>query len=97
MAKQYSIAEARDHLPRIVHEVEDGQTIELTRRGKPVAVVLSLRDYEQLSPGNETYADALLRWRAKYAREIEEANITPEYFDSLRDRSPGRNGRWPED
>ena len=37
MSKQYSIAEARDNFPRVVHEAETGEAVELTRRGKPVA------------------------------------------------------------
>jgi prevent-host-death family protein len=49
MSKQYSVAEARERLARVVQEVEQGTTVELTRRGKPVAVVLSLDTYERLS------------------------------------------------
>ena len=99
MAKQYSIAEARDHLPRIVHEVEDGGPVELTRRGKPVAVVVSIRDYERKPRRGrkKDFWEALVEWRAKNWREIREANLGPEYFDSLRDRSPGRDWQWPED
>jgi antitoxin Phd len=48
--KQYSIAEARDRLPALVHEVEENGPVELTRRGKPVAVVLSMQEYERLQP-----------------------------------------------
>jgi prevent-host-death family protein len=42
MSKRYSIAEARNHLPAIVHDAERGKPIHLTRRGKPVAVLLSI-------------------------------------------------------
>ena len=49
MAKRYSIAEARSNLPTIVDQVEAGQEIELTRRGKAVAVVLSLRELRAAS------------------------------------------------
>jgi prevent-host-death family protein len=44
MSKQYSIAEARRNLPTLVNEVESGTEVELTRRGTPVAVVVSLED-----------------------------------------------------
>ena len=43
MVKKYSIAEARTHLPTIIDEAEAGLEIELTRRGKPVAVIVSPR------------------------------------------------------
>jgi prevent-host-death family protein len=49
MQKQFSIAEAKNRLPTIVHSVENGPSVELTRRGKPVAVILSIQEYERLS------------------------------------------------
>ncbi len=50
MAKQYSISAARNSLPSIIREVERGSAVELTRRGKRVAVLLSTREHEQLKP-----------------------------------------------
>jgi prevent-host-death family protein len=44
MPKRYSIAEARSNLPSIVGQAEAGREIELTRRGKPVAVLVSLQE-----------------------------------------------------
>jgi prevent-host-death family protein len=49
MEKQFSIAEAKSKLPAIIHSVEDGPSVKLTRHGKPVAVLLSIREYEQLA------------------------------------------------
>lgn len=88
MGQQYSIAQARDHLPAIVHEVEQGQPVELTRRGKPVAVLLSASEYRRLSRSRPSFMEAVERWRRSV--DLEELNIGPEYFDALRDRSPGR-------
>ena len=44
MQKQFSISEAKNRLPSIIHihYVEEGPYVELTRRGKPVAVLLSI-------------------------------------------------------
>ena len=47
----YSIAEARNHLTRMVREVERGKTVGLTRRGRLVAVVLSEPEYRRLGAG----------------------------------------------
>ncbi len=49
MPKQYSIAEARNHFTAIVRDVEREAAVELTRRGKPVAVLLSVQEYKRLS------------------------------------------------
>jgi antitoxin Phd len=91
VGKQYSIAQARDHLPGIVHEVERGAPVELTRRGKPVAVILSLQDYRRLSAGKVGFWEALEKLR--HSPDFE--GIEPEeWLEGVRDRSPGRPFEW---
>ena len=48
MTKTFSISEAKDQLPRIVHEAEAGGAVALTRRGKPVAILISKAEYDRL-------------------------------------------------
>ena len=48
MSKQYSIAQARDNLAAIVHELDRTTSVEITRRGLPVAVLLSKDEYDRL-------------------------------------------------
>ena len=48
MAHRYSVAEARAHLPSILVQAEAGEAVELTRRGRPVAVVLSHEAFERV-------------------------------------------------
>ncbi|MBI2316354.1 MAG: type II toxin-antitoxin system prevent-host-death family antitoxin [Betaproteobacteria bacterium] len=48
MEKHYSIAQAKQDLPAIIHEVERTGRARLTRRGRPVAVVLSMAEFERL-------------------------------------------------
>lgn len=48
-AKRDSNAEARDQLPRVAHDAESGHPAELTRRGKPDAVILIM--LAELPPG----------------------------------------------
>ncbi|NJL27634.1 MAG: type II toxin-antitoxin system Phd/YefM family antitoxin [Thermoanaerobaculia bacterium] len=50
MSNSYSLAEARSHLARLVEEVEQGTAVELTRRGKPVAMVVPIADYRRSEP-----------------------------------------------
>ena len=45
----YSIAAAKNNLSVLVHEAEQGHPVRLTRRGKPVAVLISTQQYERLS------------------------------------------------
>jgi prevent-host-death family protein len=49
MSKQsYSVAEARDQLASLIRRAEEGETVTVTRRGKPVARVLSEKAYRKL-------------------------------------------------
>ncbi len=46
MARRVSIADARNHLTVLVRDVERGKKVELTRRGKRVAVLMSCDEYD---------------------------------------------------
>ena len=48
MEKQVSIAEAKDHFSEIIQAAERGAVVVVTRRGKPVARVVSDADYGKL-------------------------------------------------
>jgi prevent-host-death family protein len=86
---QYSIAQARDRLTQLVHQVEQGTPIELTRRGKRVAVILSAEDYDRLFSQKGTFGRSLLEFRRRL--EVEDININPdEVFRDVRDKSSGR-------
>lgn len=89
MTKQYSIAKARDNLARVVHEVERGRRVELTRRGKPVAVLVSAAEYGRLAGTPPSFLQALHEFRERM--KLAELDIDPEaIWGGLRDRSPGR-------
>lgn len=88
MQKQFSIAEAKNRLPTIIHYVEKGPSVELTRRGKPVAVLLSVQEYERLSREYTGFWSAISEFRRKV--EDEGVEITDRDFTELRDRSAGR-------
>ena len=88
MPKQFSIAEAKSKLPAIIHSVEDGPYVQLTRHGKPVAVLLSIREYERLVLKKKGFWSALMEFRN--ALEKEGVQINDDDFEGLRDISSGR-------
>ena len=92
MSKSYSIAEARHHLAALVHELERKPFIELTRRGKPVAVLLSIQEYHRLLAKETNFWDAYVAFRNSV--DLSQLQIEPDVFDGLRDRSPGREVSW---
>jgi prevent-host-death family protein len=91
MSRRYSIAEARHDLAAIVHELEGRELIELTRRGEPVADMLSLKEYRRLTTGKEKFWEAYLAFRDTV--DLSRLGIEPEVFEGVRDPSPGREVR----
>jgi prevent-host-death family protein len=91
MSKSYSVAEARAHLPDILDDVEAGKEVELTRRGRPVAIVLSPQSYEALRGDRTSFGAAYRAFTERHAPE--EIGLEADFFDSLRDREAGRRVR----
>lgn len=86
--KSYSIAEARANLPSLVDEVEAGQEVELTRRGKPVAVVISRREYDHMRPGHPRFRDLYQGFLGRHS--LREIGLESDAFNDLRARDEGR-------
>ena len=89
--KRVSVAEAKNKLPALLHEAET-EPVEIVRRGKPVAVLLSRDRYDRLRGKQEGVWAALERFRATHDLEALDAGRA---FDGLRDPShEGRPVRW---
>jgi prevent-host-death family protein len=86
MEIQYTISEAKNRLPSIIHSVEKGPSVKLTRRGRPVAILLSIKEYEKLVHKNIGFWNALTDFR----KQAVELGISDKDFEGLRDRFPGR-------
>ena len=88
MQDEFSIAEAKNKLPSIIHSVEKGPFVKLTRRGKPVAVLLSMTEYERISQKTTGLWKALLKFRESI-KDVD-TDITGTEFENVRDTDPGR-------
>lgn len=88
MAQRYSVAEARIHLPAILVQAEAGEAVELTRRGRPVAVVLSCEAFERLRSERPRFGDAYRAFLERFP--LGEVGLERDFAASVRDRSPGR-------
>lgn len=88
MKKHYSVAEARSNFPGLIRQVEQGASVEITRRGRPVAVVVSLAEFRKFESASPSFSEAYESWRRKVAPK--EAQIGRDFIRSLRDRSRGR-------
>jgi prevent-host-death family protein len=89
MTDQYSIAEARHNLAALVRRLEKHPLIEITRRGKPVAVLMSLQEYQHLSAGQVGFWKAYSDFLSEV--NLAELNIGTEVFEGVRSPEPGRS------
>lgn len=89
MTERYSIAEARRNLPRLVHEVERGKAVELTRRGEPVPMLISRRRFEQLASNYSGFAEAYRTFAERVG--LEKLYLDPDQlFSGVRSDTQGR-------
>jgi prevent-host-death family protein len=91
MAKSYSVASARAKLSEIVDQVEAGKEVEITRRGKKVAVVMSAARFARLKGGRVAFATAYETFRREH--DLEHDGVEPSWAAELRDTNPGRRVR----
>ena len=89
MEKRYAIVDAKNKLTALIHSVEAGQPIKLTRHGKTVAVLLSIKEYERLRQKRRDYWRTLISFRGRMERE--RIFIENEEFENLRDSHEGRD------
>jgi len=92
---QTSIAEAKTQLTRLIHQAEQGEAVHITRRGKPVAVLLSEDEYMRLRQGQKqsNFWDLVDEMRSDPT--FEPVDWSQEEVDSWRDRQPVREFEWP--
>lgn len=92
-----SIAEARNRLTHLIYQAERGETVHITRRGRPVAVLLSEAEYGRLSQSvvRPTFWDAIREMRAD--PEFDPIDLQSEEIESWRDRAAQDRGfEWSE-
>jgi prevent-host-death family protein len=89
--RSVSIAEARARLPGLVRGAEDGTPVEITRWGRPVAVLVSVTQYRQMAQGRPSFGSAL----EEFLKDLEMTEIGVERgeLEGLRDREAGRRPR----
>jgi len=88
MLHRYSIAEARAHLPRIVDQAEAGDEVELTRRGRPVAVLVSRQRFDRLQGKGSHFGETYRKFLEKYS--VKEIGLEDDFSVSMREKSTGR-------
>ena len=85
----YSIAETKNNLSQLVHKAEEGELIQITRRGHSVAVLLSIEEFEKIKQPAASPADALKQFLGN--KDFKNVDIDTQIFDDLRAKQSGRD------
>lgn len=88
MTKSVSLKNLRPKLPKIMEEIDSKMDrFIVTKRGKPIALIMSIDDYESLLETLDILSDRKLLKRIKQAeRDIKKGNLTT--LDQV-ERDPG--------
>jgi prevent-host-death family protein len=88
MPRSSSVANARARLAEIVNEVERGADVEITRRGRKVALVVSAARFARLTGERLAFTAAYQQFRMRH--DLQRNGLAPGWAAELRDRDPGR-------
>lgn len=93
--KTSTIAEAKNNLSHLIHQLEVEEPIHLTRYGKPVAVMMSEAQYEKLISPVISLNSAILNWRNQLDEPLD-IGLNDEELKTIRKESSGREFSWDE-
>lgn len=88
MVLRYSISEVRNCLAKIIQDLDHVSQVEVTRRGQPVAVLLSIEAFERMKAQRGNFWQAYVAFREAFG--LVQEGIEPELFTGAREPSPGR-------
>ena len=87
---RYSVADLRSDLAAALRRAEGGEAVEVTRRGRPVAVLLGLPQYERLRSARPDFWTSYQGFRD--SEDLEALGLDPDdLFADARERSAGRD------
>lgn len=91
-----TIAEAKNNLSLLIHQLETGEVIHLTRYGKPVAVLISEKQYQRTLGMNKSLNSAILNWRSQLNQKDDIGFNDTELQSLRRESNAGREFTWEE-
>ena len=93
MTDRHSIAEARRNLPALIRQAENGKEVELTRRGEPVAMLISHRAFKHLTSIQRGFVAAYRNFTINI--DVSNLELNPdELFRDVREETEGRDFRF---
>jgi prevent-host-death family protein len=81
-----SISEAKKRWHVLIRQIEAGEAVTITRRGKRVAVMKPVKEFERVQGMGGSWMDRLDDWRARLPDGVE--GLAEAEMNALRDREP---------
>lgn len=85
------MSEARASFATVLDGVERGDPVQVTRGGKPVAVIVSLEQYREAQRDTVTASEAFRSFMKTLDRRVVRG---ADPWEGARDRTTGRDFRW---
>lgn len=92
--KVSTIVNAKNNLSHLIHELDTEEMVQLTRHGKPVAVMMSEAHYKKLISPTQSLNTAILNWREQQD-ELSDG-FSEETLHAIRAEAKGRDFSWDE-
>ncbi|MCK5156591.1 MAG: type II toxin-antitoxin system Phd/YefM family antitoxin [Spirochaetales bacterium] len=87
-----AIYEAKNKFTHIVREAEKGEAVELTRHGKPVAVLVGMDRYVELKRDARSFSRVFDEFQTEWSIELEgTGDAEKDPFKNLRPKDSGRD------
>ena len=80
----FTIAEAKNRLPKLIHNSEKEGIISISRHGKIVAYIICEKDFKKIIKSSNDFYSKLKEFREK--NTLDNVSI----WDNIRDKTPGR-------
>lgn len=93
--KMSSIADAKNNLSHLIHQLDTDEPIHLTRYGKPVAVMMSERQYKNLLSPTKSLNSAILNWQSQLDEKMD-IGLSTKALKEIREESAARDFTWDE-
>jgi prevent-host-death family protein len=87
------IFKAKDRLASIIHEAEAGDSIKLTRHGKPAAMLIGVDEYERLLGSGTGLVANLGTWRRDWLPDLANDGFEGQEDDAFAGLRPAQSGR----
>lgn len=88
-----ALFEAKNKLTEYVRQAENGESIELTRHGKPVAVLVGIDEFRRLTKSTGGFSASCARYREDWGGMLcaEAQGAYGDPFEGLRSDDSGRD------